>query len=561
MGRTDRSRALAERRRSGQEFQALSHRILSYANRGILRIYFQMEVSKMILDFSGCDTVELWLKDHGKYFRCKAVRTLRRSASSDITFSSLPPSVPGLPTEGSVWTMSFGKHRPQHPKASGKTLPQSLDIGSDCQSLGLIPLQVERQDIGLLILGSKGRNFFKKSEIARYEGLAQSLGIASAHRRAQVDLRERVKELTCLYGIARLVARPGISLEEILQGIALLLPPAWLYPEIASARIILDGHSHTTPDFKEGTARQTSEINVNGVSRGFVEVGYGQEKPELDEGPFLNEERTLLDAVAKEIATIIQRREAEEVQDKLQEQLRHADRLATIGQLAAGVAHELNEPLSNILGFAQLIKKYPGLPQQVEQDLDKIQTASLHARDIIREILIFARQMPPQKRRVALNQVIKEGLSFFESRCAKEGIEISCLLSPDLPEVLADPAQLNQVLVNLVINSLQAMPEGGKLTLQTLRNQDAVTFLVEDTGMGMSEEVRRQVFTPFFTTKDVGQGTGLGLPVVHGIITSHGGTIEVESQVGQGTRFIIKLPVMKTETSNLDGEGVKKSRI
>ena len=551
MGRTDRNHALAERRRSGQEFQALSHRILSYANRGILRIYFQMEVSKMILDFSGCDTVELWLKDHGKYFRCKAVRTLRRSASSDITFSSLPPSLPGLPREGSVWTISSGKLRPQHPKASGKTLPQSLGIGRDYQSLGLIPLQIERQDIGLLLLGSKGRNFFKKSEIARYEGLAQSLGIASAHRRAQVDLRERVKELTCLYGIARLVARPGISLAEILQGITLLLPPAWLYPELASARIILDGHSHTTPDFKEGTARQTSEITVNGISRGFVEVGYGQEKPELDEGPFLNEERTLLDAVAKEIATIVQRREAEEVQVKLQEQLRHADRLATIGQLAAGVAHELNEPLSNILGFTQLIKKCPGLPQQAEQDLDKILTASLHARDIIREILIFARQMPPQKRRVALNQVIKEGLSFFESRCAKEGIEISCLFFPDLPDVLADPAQLNQVLVNLVINALQAMPKGGKLTLQTLRDQDSVTLLVEDTGMGMSEEVRRQVFTPFFTTKDVGQGTGLGLPVVHGIITSHGGTIDVESQIGQGTRFVIKLPVIKT--SDRDG--------
>jgi signal transduction histidine kinase len=139
--------------------------------------------------------------------------------------------------------------------------------------------------------------------------------------------------------------------------------------------------------------------------------------------------------------------------------------------------------------------------------------------------------------------VIEEGLYFFESRCANEGIELVRSFAPKLPEVYADPAQLNQILINLVVNALQAMPGGGQLFIHTLNHEQWVSLIVTDTGTGMDEEVLGKIFIPFFTTKDVGQGTGLGLPVVHGIVTSHGGTLHVESKVGQGTRFEIRLPV------------------
>jgi signal transduction histidine kinase len=120
-------------------------------------------------------------------------------------------------------------------------------------------------------------------------------------------------------------------------------------------------------------------------------------------------------------------------------------------------------------------------------------------------------------------------------------------LSRDLPEITADPGQLNQVLINLVVNSVQAMPEGGRLTVQTLSGGDHVSLIVEDTGVGMNEEVKKQIFIPFFTTKDVDQGTGLGLAVVHGIVTSHGGSIKVESQVDRGTRFEVQLPLTTSQ--------------
>jgi len=361
----------------------------------------------------------------------------------------------------------------------------------------------------------------------------------------KVALRERIKELTCLYGIAQIARQPDKSLEDIIQGIVELLPPAWQYPELTSARFVFDGVSYTTSAFPASCQKQSTDVFVNGKPKGFIEIGYVEQKPELDEGPFLKEERSLLNEVARQTALIIERKQAEEDKLKLYNQLRHADRLATIGMLAAGVAHELSEPLGNILGFAQLAKKCAGVPASAKQDIEKIETASLHAREIIQKLLVFARQVPPEKRRVNLNEVVKDGLYFFNARCAKEGIELICNLCPNLPEVVADPVQLNQVLVNLVVNALQSMSGAGRITVQTQFYDHNVCLVVEDTGPGMNKGVLDKIFVPFFTTKDVGHGTGLGLPVVHGIVTAHGGSINVESKIGRGTRFEIRLPTRK----------------
>jgi nitrogen-specific signal transduction histidine kinase len=541
----------------------------------------------MIMDFSGCDAVELWVKEHSKCFRCRMERRPDQPFPFEITtlvqneageMISGPEDDPDLISfcgdifrgrvdsprpffkrKESFWTDDSKRRATRRSKVGRQAGSPRFKTSALGSSIVLIPLLVDYQNVGLLRLESKQRNFFKEDEIELYETLGQSLGVALAHRHAQVDLRERVKELTCLYGIARLAAQSGISLEEILQGIVELLPPAWLYPEVTHAEIIFDGHSYSTPGFQDGKQKLTADITVGGERRGMVNVVYGEEKPEFDEGPFYKEERNLIDTVAKEVGVIIKRREAEDDQRRLQEQVRHADRLATIGQLAAGVAHELNEPLGNILGFAQLAKKCPGLPEQAEQDIEKISTASLTAREIVKKLLIFAHQMPPKKTKINLNHLIEESLSFFESRFAKEKIEIVRSFCAGLPEVAADPAQLNQVLVNLIVNALQSMPTGGRLTLRTVMGKDRIGLMVEDTGIGMSEEVLKKIFIPFFTTKDVGQGTGLGLPVVHGIVTSHGGSIKVWSKVNQGTRFEIQLPVKGRDEREREDEHVTSS--
>ncbi|MBN1982806.1 MAG: hypothetical protein JW795_14830, partial [Chitinivibrionales bacterium] len=227
----------------------------------------------------------------------------------------------------------------------------------------------------------------------------------------------------------------------------------------------------------------------------------------------------------------------------LQEQLRHADKLATIGQLTAGVAHEINEPLCSILGFAQLVMKADSLPRKIYPDIEKIIAASLHAREIVRKLLHFSRQIPARIEPLDLNKVVDEGLFFLESRCVKEGITMVKLLDPTIAQIVADRSQITQVLVNLVVNAIQAMPGGGRLEVQTKNGGSIVSLIVADTGVGMSDEVKKKIFLPFFTTKDVGQGTGLGMAVVNGIVLSHKGSVSIESSLGKGSTITVVLPV------------------
>jgi signal transduction histidine kinase len=560
-----------------KDFLALSRRMLRTANRGVTRSDFVREVSEMLLDFCGCDAVEVHLPESEKYFRFESTRrpegcfrfeimaqegdvkrgnSLHSNHLSDLERLSkemvhgrLDRSQPFFTKNGSFWTGDTSKPLTlRHGLREQDEGVHELCIGGPYRSLAVIPFEFGDQRRGLLQLKSLREEHFQEDELKLYEGVAQILGAAAANRRAQFGLRERIKELTCLYRMTQLAEQPGTSLDELLENLVELLPPAWLYPETASARIFLDGHPYPSSGFQEGQQKLRAEIVVKGQRRGVVEVTYKEEKPEHDEGPYLKEERNLIDAVAREIARILERRQAKEDTWKLQEQLKHADRLATIGQLAAGVAHELNEPLGNVLGFAQLAIKDSGLPEQAKQDLEKIVSASLHAREVIKKLLLFARQKPPMKTKVDLNQLVEEELYFLESRCAKEGIELVRSLSIDLPEITADREQLHQVLVNLVVNAIQAMPAGGKLTISTSANEDHVSLIVEDTGIGMEQDVVKQIFIPFFTTKEIGQGTGLGLSVVHGIVTAHGGSINVESEVGRGSRFVVQLPLKASST-------------
>ncbi len=557
-------------RKIPKDFNALSHRVLHYTDKSISRIDFLREITKTLLDFSECNVVELRIKKEDMCFRCEAMQRSKRPFSIEVTRA-------GQKDENALYTCAqdwndceklfrfivekrfdpslpfFTKHGSFFTGNSKFSLPRVLDIDTKVEeqvqynfgnysSLLIIPIIALNETIGLVQLKSEKEEYFDGDNVELYEFIVQTLGLVVINQLAHTALRERVKELTCLYSVAQLTERTNITLDEILQGIAELLPPAWQHPQITAGCITLDGQSYRTANYKNGVHKQSSEIVINDEWRGAIEVVYLEKKSELDEGPFLKEERSLIDTLARQIILLIQRRKADEDKLRLQDQLRHADRLATIGQLAAGVAHELNEPLANILGFAQLAKKCHDLPQSAIGDIDKIETASLHAREMIKKLMYFARQMPPQKIQVNLNKVVEEGLYFLESRCVKDGIELLRTLSSEIPNITADPAQLNQILVNLVVNALHAMPEGGILKVCTLVTKKDVSLIVEDTGIGMSEEILEQIFLPFFTTKDVGQGTGLGLPVVHGIVTSHGGRIKVQSEVGKGTRIEIQLP-------------------
>ncbi|NPV13923.1 hypothetical protein HPY86_03205 [candidate division WOR-3 bacterium] len=552
-------------RKLAEEFCALSRRILREANMGVPRSEFTRLVLKEFMDFSGCDQVELRVNEGIRYYR----GVLSKGTETDFNFTILTRDKPelselfqGLEEEaGDLLELyrelvrgQFDASQPCFTSngafwVNDTAVPVAIKkdrffvIGGEFRSLAILSFSVAEDSHGLVFLKSRKPNFFRNYEVEFYQGVAQTLGVAIADRQAQAALRERVKELTCLYSVDKILGREKIEPAVALKSVAEILPAAWLYSDIASARIVFDGIEYVSKDYRSGVAWQSADILVRGKKRGVVEVNYCEERPALDEGPFLKEERSLIEAIARELGIFIERWEAKQEKSRLELQLRHADRLATIGQLAAGVAHELNEPLANILGFAQLALKVPGLSEQAQRDIERIVRAALHAREVVGKLMLFARQKPPNRTRVNLNELVTDGLYFLLSRCAKAGIEVVKELSPNLPEIFADPSQLHQVLVNLVVNAIQAMPGGGKLTIATASKDRSVVLSVEDTGVGMTEDVKRQIFVPFFTTKPPGEGTGLGLSVAHGIVTAHGGEIIVKSEPGKGSRFDVVLPI------------------
>lgn len=552
------------------DFRGLSRRILHLAHLAQPRMVFLQRVLELLLDFFECDGVELRLKEaHGciqcellrhpdRAFNCRTITCSLDDEGSmacgregshlgllcrEILCGRFEPASQFFTPKGSFATGDTHQPVKFGPASEGLSAWREFHIMEEHRSLAIIPLTLAGKRAGLFLLRGKAKDFFTEEKVALGEAVGETISAAYGHHQTEAALRERVKELTCLYDISKIVQTPLISLEEILEQIVGILPPAWQYPDITYGRIILDRRTHGRAHLDPAWQKQSADIVVRDMKRGVVEVAYSKEMPELEEGPFLREERNLIEIVAIHIAQILEQRKVEEDRKKLQDQLRHADRLATIGQLAAGVAHEFNEPLGNILGFAELLLKNENLPAAAREDIGKIVSASMHAREVVRKLMWFAREMPARMIKVNLNTVAEEGLYLLEARCGKAGIEMERVLAPDLPDITADPAQLHQVLMNLVVNAIQAMPEGGTITVTTSVRGDNVSVIVQDTGIGMDEEVKKQIFIPFFTTKDIDKGTGLGLAVVHGIVTSHGGTIEVSSKSGEGSRFEVRLPI------------------
>ena len=361
---------------------------------------------------------------------------------------------------------------------------------------------------------------------------------------SEFKLRERVKELNCLYKLSKVAWEAKNDLNMIFARTLEILPEAMQHPSVAEAAISIDSQEVTTPKFDKSKIVIESNLVFDRKKYGTVRVGYRTSASRgLAKVSFLPEEKRLLKMVAQELSQVIQRASIEEERQKLQIQLQHVKRLAFVGELSAGIAHELNEPLGRVLGFAQLIKKAGSLNDQQSEDLERIIKASLYSREIIKKLMIFSRQMPQQISKVNLNAIVNNILYFIDVRFQSRGIRIVKQLENDLPDIFADEVQMSQVLVNLITNAVYAMPNGGDIFVITKSRDSQVSLIVRDTGSGMTPEVKSKIFEPFFTTKPVGQGTGLGLSVVQGIIDSHHGRIAVNTVLNKGTKFEIQLPL------------------
>ena len=227
---------------------------------------------------------------------------------------------------------------------------------------------------------------------------------------------------------------------------------------------------------------------------------------------------------------------------RTQDQLIQAEKLASLGQLAAGVAHELNNPLGGILLYSSLLLEKMDQTHHHFTDIEQIQNETKRCKNIVQGLLDFSRQSRTQGTVVDLDTIIEKTLSLVVHQALFKDITITKKLDPSIPKIYADPGQLQQVFLNIILNAAQAMQGKGNLTLTTRKHHDKVIASFKDTGPGMSEKIRKKIFDPFFTTRPQGQGTGLGLAIAYGIVQKHKGTIQVKSRPGKGAEFRILLP-------------------
>jgi len=263
-------------------------------------------------------------------------------------------------------------------------------------------------------------------------------------------------------------------------------------------------------------------------------------------------------ALAEYANELVEREQAERSLRKQEHLHLESEKLAAIGRLAAGVAHEINNPLTTVLTFSHLLREKEGLDDQDKQDLDLVIQETTRASEIVRDLLDFARERPALREPLNVNDVVRKTIPLLERQKAFQQISVQEHLQSNLPLVDADMNRLQQVLLNLSLNACEAMHDGGTMTISTSAEGDKVVLKVIDTGCGIKEEHIDHIFEPFFSTKPVGKGTGLGLSVSYGIVQRHGGTLEAESEFGKGATFTIVLPRTKGDKSESQ-DGVVQS--
>ncbi len=244
----------------------------------------------------------------------------------------------------------------------------------------------------------------------------------------------------------------------------------------------------------------------------------------------------------------------------------HREKLASVGLLAAGIAHELNNPLTGVLTFSTLVREKMAEGSREAEDLDLVIRETNRCATIIRRLLDFAREKTPEKKFANLNTIIEDTEQFMRRPAYFDDIEITMDLDLDLPQIWLDEDLIKQVIMNILVNAQQAIEGSGRITIRSRVVPEAtspelspgpmVEISITDTGCGISDKDQQRIFDPFFTSKGVGQGTGLGLSVSHGIVRAHGGTIEVDSKVGEGSTFRIYLPLetQDTEVTSIEYE-------
>ncbi|MEP6262702.1 MAG: HAMP domain-containing sensor histidine kinase [Gillisia sp.] len=353
-------------------------------------------------------------------------------------------------------------------------------------------------------------------------------------------LQERIKELSCLFDIASILSKHESALIPTLTALGKVIKLAWRFPEETIVEITLDEHKYKSAPIPPNTVFQNSEISIFNKVCGNIKVHYPT--PKYSRKDFLVEEQKLLDKIAQEIGNFYEKEKNKEKEALIKLTAQRNDRLLILGEITAGIAHELNTPLGNILGFAELIESKTSDPQ-IKSDISKIIKSSIYSREVVKKLMFFACEMPQNMEVIKIRPVILQVLSLLGPNFKKAGVTPIFTIQNKTLAARLDSIQFSQVLFNLLINAIYVSPKNGKIEISVTNNSNSFYIEIADEGPGISKEIKSRIFEPFFTTKPLGEGSGLGLSVVHGIIKSHRGNIVTFENKPRGTIFQITLPL------------------
>lgn len=353
-------------------------------------------------------------------------------------------------------------------------------------------------------------------------------------------LTERKKELTCLYEISKIISLANDIETKVLKEIINSIKKAWKFNNDAIVEIqILDYHLSTS-NLSKNTIFQTSFLTIPDADRGFIKVHYPQEKH--DQNKFLIDEQLLLDTIAIEIENYIEKFRTLKQKASLQKTIEQINRLSVVGKMATNIAHEINNPLGNILGYAELIK-FNNTNPEIDSDITIIINSVLYAREIIKKTMLFSSSTSYQVQINEIKPIINFVLLFLKQNFQEKEIKSELIFKSTIGKAKIDSVQITQVLFNLLINALQASPKKSILKIIIENNTKNLLISIEDQGSGIPEDIKPRIFEPFFTTKNIQDGCGLGLSIVQEIIKNHKGKIIVKNNFPTGTIFKIKLPL------------------
>src|SRR5712692_1397290 len=416
---------------------------------------------------------------------------------------------------------------------------------ADVPHVVVVPMALGERAVGLIVLGLASAPSVQQLDLVS----TMASQAAVAVEKAQLFGRERRKsaQLGAITQVSKKIVTIH-SVDVLLQQTSRLIEEAFDFERVQV--LLQEGDVRSTPP-PDSTATDIP-ILYRGLPIGVLRVWL---RPGAS---FSSDDLSMLQTLADEIAVAIENaRLYENLQQQMamleqaQFQLMHSAKLATIGELAAFIAHEINNPLTSVLGYASLILSETPADDPKRSDLEVIEKESLRARAIVRDLLGYARQTDSAMEQTGINDALESILPLIRKRAESQNVNIEAALDPQVPRIMGDVNQLKQVFINILNNAIDAMPSGGRVAVTTREiagngTGPQVEISFQDSGVGIATDKINRIFDPFFTTKEDGKGTGLGLPISKRIVERHGGSIAVASTPGQGTRFTICLPVAYT---------------